>query len=545
MTNAALKIPLPFSVSFEKPKIVCDQPKSDRSEQKYQNNNSVRSRGVVLTLNGWNKLQTAKTQAEFQENAGDRFTLEELSERTALSLATVSKVLGRLEPVDRSSLQAVFHSFSLELTKSDYSRPNSAFQEQKTQHRNFKQDWGEAMDVRLFCGRETEVTTLRQWVLEEHCRLLTVLGMGGIGKSSLVVKLASQIKSAFEVVVWRSLQNAPPLEELLESILPSLLHTQGGDFLLPASLDQKMAIFMNCLRSSRCLLVLDNLEAILANRDQSGRFRAGCENYGQLIQHIGAASHQSCAILTSCEKPQPIAFLEGEELPVRSFQLGALKPIEGRSLVEHKGKFIGSETQRNALIEHYSGQPLALRVVAVALQEIFNGEITEILKYVEQGFLVFDEIREGFDRQFERLSPLEQEVMLWLAIHQKPVSLKEVEESLVSTTSQRNLPGALNSLLRRSLIEHFPQSTEQNLTQFGLQSIVMKYVLERLIRQVCHEIEQRQVSLLRTHALFNESNEKTQKGLILKQVTDWLLTAADKSQQQWLEELLEQQKQIS
>lgn len=79
-----------------------------------------RDRGVILTLHGWDKLQAVKSEAEFQENAGDRFTLEELSERTGLSLRTISKVLGRLEPVDKYSLQTFFQSFGLELSKSDY-----------------------------------------------------------------------------------------------------------------------------------------------------------------------------------------------------------------------------------------------------------------------------------------------------------------------------------------------------------------------------------------------------------------------------------------
>gem|GEM_PF-5873512 len=48
---------------------------------------------------------------------------------------------------------------------------------------------------------------------------MTVQGIGGIGKSTLAVKLALQIHTEFEIVVWRSLRNAPPLDELLESIL--------------------------------------------------------------------------------------------------------------------------------------------------------------------------------------------------------------------------------------------------------------------------------------------------------------------------------------
>ncbi len=76
---------------------------------------SKRIRGVILTLKGWDKFQAAKTQAEFDENGGDCFCLEELSDRTRLSLHTISRILGRLEPVDKSSLQSAFAAFGLEL----------------------------------------------------------------------------------------------------------------------------------------------------------------------------------------------------------------------------------------------------------------------------------------------------------------------------------------------------------------------------------------------------------------------------------------------
>jgi hypothetical protein len=81
-----------------------------------------RRRGMILSPPGWDKLSFAKTQAEFNENAGDRFTLEELSERMGLSLNTIAKVLGRSEAVDKQSLQCAFRAFGLELSKNDYTR---------------------------------------------------------------------------------------------------------------------------------------------------------------------------------------------------------------------------------------------------------------------------------------------------------------------------------------------------------------------------------------------------------------------------------------
>ncbi|MGF1937955.1 MAG: hypothetical protein RM347_026835 [Nostoc sp. ChiQUE02] len=42
-----------------------------------------RRRGVILTLKGWDKLQASIAKAEWEKNAGDSFSLEELSDRTA------------------------------------------------------------------------------------------------------------------------------------------------------------------------------------------------------------------------------------------------------------------------------------------------------------------------------------------------------------------------------------------------------------------------------------------------------------------------------
>ena len=83
-------------------------------------------------------------------------------------------------------------------------------------------DWGDALAVPTFYGRKEELAALSRWVLEERCRVVSVLGMGGIGKSTLAVSLMHQVAPHFEVVIWRSLRDAPSCEALLEDCLQML-----------------------------------------------------------------------------------------------------------------------------------------------------------------------------------------------------------------------------------------------------------------------------------------------------------------------------------
>src|ERR687886_290494 len=510
-----------------------------------------RYRGVILTAQGWNKLQAAKTQAEFNENAGDRFTLEELSEHTGLSLNTIAKVLGRSEAVDKQSLQWAFRAFGLELSKNDYARPTAAIEEVEAtvQAEQPLPDWGSAIDTSIFCGRSEELVRLKQWVLEEQCRLVLLLGIGGIGKSTLAAKLVQQIHPNFEVVVWRSLQNAPPLEEWLESVLPVLLRARGEDVAVPSSLDGKLLKLMQSLRQKRCLLILDNAETILS-AGQTGPYRAGYEEYGQLFKTIGEVSHQSCLLLTSREKPREIVPLDGEKSRVRSLRLLGLNPEAGRELFRYRGTFAGTESEWERLVEHYSGNPLALKLVAAATQELFNGRIVEILNYVQQGLAVFDDIRDLLQRQFDRLSLIEQEMIFWLAINREPVSLFELSEDVVTTTSKRKLPDAVRSLLRRSLIEKAePTLIEKEGGRFFLQPIVLEYVTDKFVECVFEEIGKQTPKQLRTHALIKAQAKdyirQIQKRLIVERIAEQLLIQFGNLQpiEQQLKAMLEQQQQ--
>src|SRR5205823_10677320 len=126
-------------------------------------------------------------------------------------------------------------------------------------------DWGDALDVPSFYGRQGELTTLAGWVVQEHCRVVSVLGMGGMGKSALVTSAMRQLASHFQVVLFRSLRDAPSCESLLEAVL-QVLSPQPLD-VETADLERRLGLLLEELRQQRVLLVLDNLEVLLQEGD--------------------------------------------------------------------------------------------------------------------------------------------------------------------------------------------------------------------------------------------------------------------------------------
>ncbi len=143
-------------------------------------------------------------------------------------------------------------------------------------------DWGEALDVPSFYGREEELALLSGGVGEARCRVVSVLGMGGIGKSALAVTAMQRVARQFEVVIWHSLRDAPKCSALVEECLQVLAPQRLQD--LADSLEERLRLLMEQLRTRRVLLVLDNLETLLEEGTGTGRMRAGFEGYARLLQ---------------------------------------------------------------------------------------------------------------------------------------------------------------------------------------------------------------------------------------------------------------------
>jgi WD40 repeat protein len=407
----------------------------------------------------------------------------------------LSQALG--EKVTKANLQSVLRRKALQDSELAARSDTLQTQNKTVQSEALikRQDWGEAINATTFYGRADEAEVLQQWILNDRCRLVSLLGMGGIGKTALAKRFVEQIQNQFDYLIWRSLRQAPPLDEILTTVLKFI--TPDSELKLPESVEGKLTRLIESLQASRCLLILDNMESILwggdsddTTRQRAGHYRKGYEGYGELLKYIGESSHQSCLILTSREKPKEIASLESQDSFVRSLMLRGLPPTDALCILQTK-QIDGSDENCDRLIQRYAGNPLALKIVTSTIQELFEGDVAEFL---QEGVAFFGDIGELLDEQFNRLSSLEKQIMFWLAVSQEPISLTELNEGLASFISKRELLEGLESLCRRPLIEKLG-------SRFTQQPVVMEYMTEKIIEQAFQELIKKELSLLESHYL--------------------------------------------
>ncbi|AFY62724.1 NB-ARC domain-containing protein [Synechococcus sp. PCC 6312] len=362
-------------------------------------------------------------------------------------------------------------------------------------------DWGEAMDVSLFYGRQQEISILSQWIVQDRCRLVGILGLGGMGKTVLSIKLAQTVQDQFEAIIWRTVRNAPTLKNLLEDIIPLLSHQQ--------QIQGDIGALLELFRQSRCLLILDNLETILDSRN-AGRFRPDYEDYGELLRLGSETPHQSCILLTSRERPIEIGILASTEAKVRLWRLEGSWEI-AQAILQAKN-IDSSLAVQQQLSSRYSHCPLILKIVATSIQDLFAGDVAAFL---EEDTLVFNGIRRLLDQQFQRLTPLELSVMYWLAIGREGLGLDVLLGLILTPLPKRKLLETLEALTNRCLIEKQANGYTQ-------QPVVMEYVTDVLVEQVTAELLTGELNLFLSHALLQASSKdyirSTQIRLILQPI---------------------------
>lgn len=342
----------------------------------------------------------------------------------------------------------------LKKDKSHYSNNNNSNINQLKKY----SDLTEAPEFLSFYDRTSELSTLKQWILEEQMRLITIYGLSEIGKSAIAVQLIKEIQQEFDIIIWRSLSHKPLLSELKTNLIQCLSQTEDSP--LPTVLDY--------FRSYRCLLIFDDLQSIFSSGQLAGQYLPNYEDYGLFFKQIATSCHPSCLILLSWEKPREITTLEGKNSCIRTLHLQGLGE-GGKAILEEKELL--DEEQWLELINLYQGHPMALKLIANTIDNLFNGYVSKFLnsKTVFLGDLEF-----LFQSHWQRLSVVEKQIMIKMANQSEEIEIEPMILELKLSLDE--IINGIQSLQRRGLVE---KEKEANHSKFFLDPLFKIYMSKK------------------------------------------------------------------
>lgn len=420
------------------------------------------------------RAQTGKSPTDLQKDIFSKAlkgkTYEQIAEDCNCNLSYVKELGSELWRLLSSALGKTVRkkSFKNVLEEYDRSSPTLPLPEKLPESAiaGSRQDWGEAPDVSVFYGRTEEFTALKQWIITDGCRLVALLGMGGIGKTSLSVKLAQNIQNDFDFIIWRSLDRTPPIHTILKDIIRFISGEQETN--LPETPSDAISRAIECLNTHRCLVIIDGVETIMETGQLAGRYRDGYQDYGRFFKKVGELNHKSCLVLTSSEKSIEISLLEHRSHLVRSHKVSGLKNEAAQQILLERG--LVKEKEWNDFIERYEGNPLAIWMISATIITLFAGKTSEFIK--TGTIFIGGQIELVLSQMFERVTDLEIKIMCQLAILNKSVDFNQLRPEISSDISSSTLMNILESLSWRSLIE-----TEIGQDSFRLQPVIRKYVI--------------------------------------------------------------------
>lgn len=294
-----------------------------------------------------------------------------------------------------------------------------------------------APTILRFYNREPELEKLSNWIFDQNTRLISVLGLSGIGKSHLVRKFIDLNSDQFQVIIWRSLKYSEPLELLINDIL-NIYEKE-----IKTNTNHKLKQLFESFTEKRCLIILDDLQNIFMSGAFAGQYKPEYQDYQDFFKKIMTTEHHSHVIVISQEKCQDMESLDEELYPIKCLDLSGLSDV---NILKNTG--LKDEDHWSNLINLYDGNPFYLKTIANSIRSVFNGYVSDFL--AENELIITKDIQTNLQLLFKGLSLIEQKIVIKLSNSEQFLSREELKTSL--DLSSTDLINSLESLQNRYLL---------------------------------------------------------------------------------------------
>src|SRR5262245_1088704 len=316
-----------------------------------------------------------------------------------------------------------------------------------------------------FVGRSHEVAELIGLLADPTCRLLTLVGPGGIGKTRLALHIAAQQRAAFAHGVA-----FVPLAAITSAslLVPSIADGLGFAFYGPVD---PTAQLLNYLREKQVLLLLDNAEQLLD----------GLGLLPEVLQHAPGVK-----LLVTSREPLTLPgewVCEVAGLALRAddhtHESDAAALFVQRARRAQTG-FVVSEAERREvarICRLVDGMPLAIELAAAWVRTLSCAEIAQEIQH-NLDFLASSarelearhrSVRAVLDQSWQALADTEQQVLRCLGVFRGGFARAAAEQ--VASASL----GVLSALLAKSLVHRSAEG------RYDLHELVQQYGAEKLL----------------------------------------------------------------
>ena len=365
-----------------------------------------------------------------------------------------------------------------------------------------------------FFGRERELEEVKSEL--SSARLLTLLGMGGLGKTRLSLQVAAEVMHEYLDGVW-FLDLAPIRDPAL--LVGEAAHVLGVREELDRPLLQTLCAH---LKTRRVLLILDNCEHLLKPTAELAHALVKAAPYVRLL----ASSRQ--ALRVPAERVYPILPLplpqpgEGVEALLRS---PAVRLFVDRAK-SHKPAFELNEREAPAvasLVARLEGIPLALELAAARVRSLsvadINTRLMDRYKLLTGGARVLEErqqtLRALVDWSYELLTEPEQTVLNRLSVFSGGFDMPAAEAVCgADPLAQGDVLDYIESLLEKSLV--MLDDREEH-TRYRMLETIRDYAREKL-----EQSDEMAATLARHCDHYFVMAMAANKGLLGPEQADWV-----------------------